>query len=123
MDDLLTYLSTGERKVIVDRLASAQELHESIERGFVLLKFPETQGGTELGVRLGKSRVQLAGADFNSGRGTIHLVGSLVLNYHEIELAADIELATMQGTGRVTIVADEKQWRAKSAARSGATAH
>jgi hypothetical protein len=85
--------------VVAERSASARELREQIDRGFVLLKFVNTRGGTELGSQLDMEQTRLDGADFESGTGNVRLVGSLRLNYEKVRLVADIDLASLKGTG------------------------
>ena len=99
MDDLVQRLSTGRHAVVAARAESAAELKESIGRGYVLLTFAHTRGGTELGVVVDKERSTLGGADFANGQGVIQLVGRSILNDHAVELRADLDLATLRGDG------------------------
>jgi hypothetical protein len=46
VDELVKRLSEGDHPVIASRAESVVELKESIERGYVLIKFTETRGGT-----------------------------------------------------------------------------
>jgi hypothetical protein len=101
MDDLVKQLSTGRHPLIARRASSSADLRESIERGFVLVTFTSTRGGTELGVELDKERSVLGGADFAKGQGVIQLVGRLTLNDHSVELCADVDLATLKGEGNL----------------------
>ncbi len=80
---------------------SVEELHHSITRGYVHITFTETQGGTELGVRLDNAATDLSQADFSQGRGTVHLIGTLTLNYVKVRCIAHVDLATLQGTGHL----------------------
>ena len=51
MDELVQRLSQGDHRVVASRVdGSAEELKASIDRGYVLIKFTETKGRTELGV-------------------------------------------------------------------------
>jgi hypothetical protein len=99
MNELVQRLTKGPHPIVAERSASPKELREQIDRGFVLLKFPNTRGGTELGSRLDMEQTRLDGADFESGAGSVHLVGNLTLNYDKVRLVADIDLASLQGTG------------------------
>ncbi len=49
MDELVQRLSEGEHPVIAGRAESAEVLKESIDRGYVLIKFTETRGESNLG--------------------------------------------------------------------------
>jgi hypothetical protein len=114
MDDLVKELSAGTHVIRADRVRSPEELYEAIEDGFVLLRFPNTGGGTSLGVRLDKSRCELMGSAAGD-RNSVHLVGSLVLNYKKVELMADINVATLEGSGCLRLIADETAFRAERA--------
>ena len=102
-DDLVDRLCQGDHPVEVTLRAekTGQALRESIERGYVHIKFTDTQGGTELGVRLNKELIELGRADFEKQTGMMHLVGGLTLNYVDVQCIADIDLHTLQGQGRL----------------------
>lgn len=51
-------------------------------------------------------QTRLDGADFEGGTGNVHLVGSLTLNYDKVELVADIDLASLKGTGYLVPVVE-----------------
>ena len=112
MDELVRNLVTGTHELSAARSKSPEELRQAIERGYVLVKFTQTRGGTELGVRLDRSRSSTGNADFASGTGAVKLVGTLVLNYNEVELTADIALDTLQGSGALKLLKDEPTYRA-----------
>jgi len=102
MDALVQRLSNGEHPVLASRAdGSVKALQHSIERGYVHIKFTATQGGTELGVRLDKTMTDLSQADFDTATGTVSLVGNLTLNYVKVRCIAEIDLATLQGTGHL----------------------
>lgn len=104
MNELVERLTKGPHPIVAERSASAQELREQIERGFVLLKFPNTRGGTELGSKLDMEQTRLESADFASGTGSVRLVGNLTLNYEKVQLVADIDLASLKGTGQLVLI-------------------
>lgn len=106
MNELVERLSNGLHPIVAERSASPKELREQIDRGFVLLKFPNTRGGTELGSQLDMTQTKLEGADFESGTGSVRLVGNLTLNYDKVQLVADIDLASLKGTGQLVAVKD-----------------
>ena len=64
MSELIDFLSRGVHPLAAARYSSAGELKERIDRGYVLVRFTDTRGGTELGIRLDPSRCDLADADF-----------------------------------------------------------
>lgn len=104
MNELVERLTNGDHPIVAGRSSSPRELREQIERGFVLLKFTNTRGGTELGSRLDKEQTRLDGADFENGTGHVHLVGNLTLNYEKVQLVADIDLASLAGTGHLVLI-------------------
>ncbi len=103
MDELVQRLAEGEHPIVAGRAASADEFKRSIDRGYVLLKFTDTKGGTELGVRLDTAKTDLSRADFAQRAGTAHLAGNLTLNYVKVRCVADIDLANLQGQGHLEI--------------------
>lgn len=52
------------------------ELKESIDRGYVLIKFTNTRGGTELGVRLDDAASDLSHADFEQSTVCLLFIGT-----------------------------------------------
>lgn len=88
-------------KVRADRLA---ELRAAIDRKYVLLKFTETRGGTELGVPLDERACNLAEADFDQGQGKIQLEGELQLDYVPVRMIATVDLETLEGEGRLVVL-------------------
>jgi len=81
-----------------------EQLKAQVERKYVLIKFTETRGGTELGIRLDPERSDVSKADFEKGTGSIHVVGELVLDYVPVRFHGDIHLETLAGTGRLEIL-------------------
>jgi len=115
MNELVERLTKGDHAVAAERSANAAELREQIEREFVLVKFTETKGGTELGSQLDMNLTQLGDADFENATGHVHLVGNLVLNYDRVQLVADIDLATLKGKGHLVLVEEEIDTKEKEA--------
>jgi uncharacterized protein YbdZ (MbtH family) len=102
-DELVDRLSEGEHPVeAVLRLEkTARALKESIDRGYVHIKFTNTKGGTELGCSLDNDLSDLSQADFEAPNGAVHLVGRLTLNYVKVRCIADIDLKTLVGQGHL----------------------
>ncbi len=91
------------------------QLKAAVDRGYVHVKFTETRGGTELGIRLDREKSELAGADFETGAGSIRIVGDLVLDYVPVRFHGTLDLASLAGTGRLEILeAAEKSAQAAS---------
>jgi len=108
-------VATDDEPSLVDRLVdsdhpvevslgpelTASRLRLAVDGGYVLVRFTDTRGGTEVGVRLDASLTRLDGADFDTARGTIRLVGTLTLDDEPVLCRATIDLATLAGTGRL----------------------
>ena len=104
MDELVQRLSEGDHPVVTQRYKTAEELKQAIDRGYVLIKFTDTRGGTELGSRLEAAQTNLGGADFSQAAGIAHLVGNLTLNYVKVRCVADVDVATLAGKGHLEIL-------------------
>ncbi|WP_410586708.1 hypothetical protein [Amycolatopsis sp. lyj-23] len=107
MDELVRRLAEGTHPVAVGGpVATLAELHRRVqELGLVFVKFTGTSGGTDLGVRLDRDSCVVDGADFTEATGTVHLEGTLVLNDEPVRCVADLNLATLSGTGRLVAMA------------------
>lgn len=107
-DSLVARLAEGRHRVTASLRgeATARGLKERIDRGYVHIAFPDTRGGTELGVRLDPRASDWSQADFEAATGTVHLEGVLVLDYVKVRCIADIELSSLAGQGHLEIVAD-----------------
>jgi uncharacterized protein YbdZ (MbtH family) len=88
---------------------TVKRFKEAIDRNYVHIKFTATKGGTELGVRLNRDACDFSEADFESGRGTVHVVGGLTLDYVKVECIADIDLTTLEGKGHLVKVEAQAQ--------------
>lgn len=105
-DELVTRLAKGIHPVEVglhpDKTAEA--FKAAIDRGYVHIKFTETKGGTELGVRLDTQSSDWSQADFTKSIGVVHVEGTLTLNYLKVRCHADLQLNTLTGTGHLDIL-------------------
>ena len=65
---LVQRLAQGRHPIVVGLRPdkSVKALQESIDRGYVHIKFTATKGGTELGVRLDTAACDFSRADFES---------------------------------------------------------
>ena len=81
-------------------------LKESVECGFVLIRFPCTEGVTDLAITLDRAASRLDGADFVAASGTVDLVGDLTLDWCRARCFASLDLATMAGRGRMVPALD-----------------
>ena len=80
---------------------------KALDRNYVHIKFTDTKGGTELGVRLDRDACDFAESDFEGGAGAVHLEGGLTLDYVKVRCIADVDLRTLEGTGRLAKVEAE----------------
>jgi uncharacterized protein YbdZ (MbtH family) len=104
-DALVIRLSTGDHPIEVCLRPERTEmaLKAAIDRGYVCIKFTGTKGGTELGVRLDTSASDWSQADFAEATGSVHLEGTLTLNYSKVRVVADLQLDTLTGSGHLVI--------------------
>lgn len=101
MDDLLQRLTSGSQAIVVGGPSpSAQELGKRLtDIGYVFIKFTETKGGTELGLRVDPVATRLDEADFTAGNGNVHIEGTLTLNFVPMRCVADINVSSLTGQG------------------------
>ena len=106
MNDLVRRLSAENQSVVVGgpdpSLAELQK--RATEIGYVFIKFVDTRGGTDLGVRIDTAATDLSRADFANGSGSAHIEGTLTLDYVKVRCIADIDLASLAGTGRLVAI-------------------
>lgn len=105
MNQLINKLSQGDHpvEITVRPERNLQAVKECLQRNYVHIKFTDTKGGTELGVRLDEGASNI-NADFENGIGTIKLVGNLTLDYQKVQCVAQIDLGSFTGTGHLVPV-------------------
>lgn len=104
MNELTARLTVDQPVVMGGGDPTVDELRNRTgEMGYVLIKFTETRGGTELGFPLDRDTTDISAARFNEGTGTVHVEGDLVLNDDPVRCIADINLTTLNGTGRLVL--------------------
>lgn len=109
MDELTQRLTVDQPVEVGGPTPTLGELRTRLEEiGTVFVKFTETRGGTDLGVRLDRAATDVAAADFGEGSGTVHIEGTLILNDDPVRCIADLDLATLKGTGRLVVVAESE---------------
>jgi hypothetical protein len=103
---LVEKLCEGDHPVIASLRPekTVNAFKDRIDMGYVHIKFTETKGGTELGVRLDQNTLDLSRADFEGRSGSVHLEGELTLDYVKVRCIADIDLQTLAGNGRLVRV-------------------
>ncbi len=126
MDSLVKKLTSGQHPVAAAQYKDASDFKNSIDRNYVIIKFTETSGGTELGFKLNDSLTKLDGLDFAEATGVAHIVGELTLNYQKVRFIADIDLSTLEGEGYLELIEETgKSVNQSNKARteSGETVH
>jgi core binding factor beta subunit len=104
MNELTERLTVEQPIIMGGADPTVQELCDRTgEMAYVLVKFTQTRGGTELGFPLDRATTDLGKANFDEGTGTVHVEGHLTLNGDPVRCIADIDLATLKGTGRLTL--------------------
>jgi uncharacterized protein YbdZ (MbtH family) len=103
IDDLVSRLCTGEHPLEFATRAqrTAETFKTAIDHDYARVRFTGTQGGTELDLSLDRAATRMDGADFVEGNGTVHLVGTLVLDFVPVRCVANIDLTTLSGTGHL----------------------
>jgi hypothetical protein len=106
MNALVQKLSEGEHPVTLGGPGpSLKAFQQRLENpGYVFIKFTDTQGGTDLGVRIDKDATDVTRANFAEGTGIVHVEGSLILNYVRVRCYAEIDLQTLNGTGHLAVL-------------------
>ena len=104
MINLVQKLSQGSHpvEVTIRPERTLQAFKECIQRKFIHVKFTDTQGGTELGIRLDQNTGELD-ADVDQGNGKIMLVGNVTLDYQKVQVVASIDLASFKGEGHLVV--------------------
>ncbi len=109
MNELTQRLTKEQPVTVGGPETSPEQLRDRIENiGTFFVKFTETRGGTDLGVRLDPSACDVSSADFEKGSGVIHVEGTLTLNDDPVRCIADVDLATLDGKGRLRVI-DESE--------------
>jgi len=99
MNELVKHLSERNPIMVGRPVRNIRDLRHSIDSAYVHVRFKNT--GTEIGVRLDQRKCRLENGDFVSGKGKVHLEGALMLDFDTVRCVADIDLESMEGTGRL----------------------
>ena len=110
MNDLVKRLSEGSHPVEVSLRPerTIKLFREMLDREYLLVKFTQTKGGTELGFKLDKARSDLTQADLEAQTGKLRVCGELTLDYVPVRVVADIELPSLEGQGHLEILGEER---------------
>jgi uncharacterized protein YbdZ (MbtH family) len=80
-----------------------ETLLRQVDTGYVHVHFTATRGGTTLAVPLESGVAERIKAATTQGADTVQVSGALTLDYVPVRCVADIDLATLAGTGRLEI--------------------
>jgi hypothetical protein len=106
MNELVSRLSQGEHplEASVRPKKTVEEFKEAIDRGYVHIRFTATRGGTELGFNVDEKLSDFRSADFKTGKGRLKICGDLTLDCERVRCVAEIDLATLDGTGHLELL-------------------
>ncbi len=108
-------INRAEPRSLVDRLCegvhavqielrpekTVKFFRESLARDHVAIKFTETKGESEFGIKLDKGACDLSNADFDNGLGTAHLEGGLLVDFVPVKCVVEVDLQSLEGSGRL----------------------
>ncbi len=99
----LDFLCQGTHpvEVVLQPEKTVDLFRQALKRGYVHIKFTDTKGGTELGLRLDLAASDLSQAYFENASGLAKIVGNLTLEYTQVRCIADIDLSNLEGTGHL----------------------
>jgi hypothetical protein len=108
MSELVNRLSQGTHPIEISLRPerTMKAFKEAVDRGYVHIKFTNTHGGTELGVRVTDRGIDLDQANFDAETGRVKLSGELRLDYVKVKCVADVELPSMQGEGHLEVISE-----------------
>ena len=103
MSTLVETLCTGTHAVEVwlEPAKTLAALRTMVENNRIHIKFPNTEGGTELGISLDPKVTNVDSEALATGTGLLPIVGSLVLDYVAVRCVAEIDVETFRGVGRL----------------------
>ncbi|MGB0909658.1 MAG: MbtH family protein [Nitrospirales bacterium] len=101
--ELVDFLSAGDHPVKLELKSDTKdvELQNAINKGYVVIRFSDTRGGTDLGIRIERDLCVLDNCDVQILRGRMQIVGTVVLNNIRVRCTADINLEDCLGTGHL----------------------
>lgn len=101
--NLVDFLSAGDHPIELDIQSETKKaaLQKSIDQGYVVVRFLDTRGTTELGISLERDRCVLGNGNLDTLIGRIQIVGTLRLNDERVRCLADINLEDCTGTGHL----------------------
>lgn len=107
MDRLISNLIEGMHPIELEaQTKTLSELSERVKGGFVFINFIDTQGGTEIGIKLDERSKKSSQHILNDDINTLKIVGTCKLNYHNVACRAEVNLKTRKGFGCLELIDD-----------------
>lgn len=105
MKDVISRLSAGTHPVrIGGSTRTTEQLRERLlDVAHVLVLFTGTRGGTDLSFPVDAEGTDLSNVDFELARGVAHIEGTLTLDHVRVRCVADIDVASLEGSGRLVV--------------------
>jgi len=109
-DALVRSLAEGRHPVVVSGVGdpsdaeAVERFRDSLDRGHVQVCFPETRGGTELGLRFDPASVDRSGCDFGARSGQVALAGELNLDGIDVRCEVELSLGDLSGAGQLHLL-------------------
>jgi uncharacterized protein YbdZ (MbtH family) len=102
-DALLQSLTSGDHPVRVglDPEASFEAFLEAVGRGYVVVEFTDTRGGTRLGFPIDRKTSAIGDSSTKTLSDHLHLEGTLRLNGTAVRCIINLESGSLIGTGRL----------------------
>ncbi|HSE16151.1 MAG TPA: MbtH family protein [Pyrinomonadaceae bacterium] len=106
-ESLVERLCKGEHRVEISLRPnlSAKAFKEAIDTGYVRVKFTQTKGGTELGIRVNNDACNFQDANFEQATGRAKVVGDLTLDQTKVRCIAEIDLQSLTGQSHLEKIA------------------
>ena len=90
-------------RYLTDDKPDLKKLQRAIENGYLLVKFTQTNGGTELGCNTKNSDSENKCVIDEVNR-TIQIVGRLKLDFTPVRLRAAVNLDTFEGKAKLEVI-------------------
>lgn len=96
-------INTHHSVVIGYRNESTEMLAENLKDHYIHIKFPDTQGETELGLSIDQELSNISEFLNDPDQGTLHIAGRTTLDYKPILCLAEIDKKTRKGKAYVQL--------------------
>jgi hypothetical protein len=106
--ELVELLAQGVHaiEIVVWPSKNVEALRQAIERRYVHVRFLNTRGGTQIGVRVDEKLSDCQQSDFAGTSGEVRLVGNATLNYVNVRCETLVRLPSLQGEGYLTVIGE-----------------